>query len=660
MKPPQMSKRAGFLLASVLSASLFLAAGPAPVTSIPVGIVSSSSSSSHESDYSYPDRHSPSFTSHALPTQQRQRRAEPEPAPAPAPAPAPPSKSDAASPSSILVSDGHHNPATVAQGAAQQEPSSGTEPTPGPATPTSPTTRPPPAVKPPAKLQPINKNAFRILNPEPGAVWTSGKVEIMSWEDLDLPDRVTYDITLIPEDPVYNPKALLITRRPILRYVVAEDRFLDMVVPYDLISKEQLLVVQESSVNFTWTQQQQQQSNPVSTPTPTPVVSEATPLPSPSPSPSPLASPVPVIELRARLYITAYVGRTNRMIAQKSVYPLLIRKDPEWDRREPRPNLPLPRPPLSMEETDEIDIDAGHPEDMLEKKDSELAHVDDLAVEGDEHQAPETDNIVTSTEGEDDDEEEGEGHHHHTFGSWVTENFDEQEDASEGEEEGGEVPAVEIVEEDEMEQENELNAYTPTSDETGENSDPTSNPSMGNDDMHSHTHDGGEESEDEEGEGEGGHHHEHSHVIDPNHFQNDEDVAIWEQHADDPGYNPPIRIEEAGIINITRWIDNKERFFVGAPYVMAWDFPAESQGLSGSVNVYIEDAETAQRYDIVAGNLPSDVQFIYLKPSALLVSAIPKKKIIVRARVELDLFWAGTIQRYTGFSKTFWVERGAL
>ncbi|KAG0255622.1 hypothetical protein BGZ95_005717 [Linnemannia exigua] len=632
MTPPQLSKRAGFLLASVLSASLFLAVGPAPVVSFPVGIVSSSSSSSslHESNYYYPDRH-------ALPPQQLQRRA-------PAPAPAPPLKSDtAASPSSALVSDGHHIPATVAQGVQQDPPGTSSVITPQPpsTTTTTTTTTPPP---PKAEPLPINKNAFRILNPEPGAIWTSGKVETMSWEDLD--DKVTYDITLIPEDPISNPKALLITRRPILRYVVAEDRFLDMVIPYDLISKEQLLKVQESSVNFTWTQQQP-------APTPTPIVSEATPLPSPSPSPSPLASPVPVIESRARLYITAYVGRTNRMIAQKSVYPLVIRKDPDWDRREPRPNLPLLQPPLSMEETDEIDFDAGHPEDMdmdiLEKKDSDLTHHDDLAFEGDEHQAPEMDNMVTEDEHQhgdggsgmeehEEDEEEGEGHHHHTFGSWVTENFDEQEDASEGQEEGGEVTPEEI---------------------TGENTDPSMS---NNDNMHSHTHEEGEEEleEEGEGEGEGGHHHEHSHVIDPNHFQNDEDVAIWDEHADEPGYNPPIRVEEAGIINITRWIDNKERFFVGAPYVMAWDFPVESEGLTGYVNVYIEDAETAQRYDIVAGNLPSDVQFIYLKPSALLVSAIPKKKIVVRARVEMDLFWAGTIQRYTGFSKTFYVERGAL
>ncbi|KAF9909705.1 hypothetical protein EC991_008185 [Linnemannia zychae] len=651
MRSLQLSKRTGFLLASVLSASLFLAVGPAAVTSIPVGIASSSS---HESDYSYHNRHSSSFIPRALPPHQRQqqRRAEPDPAPGFAS----PLKSDAAPPTSTLVSDGDNIPATDAQGTPQQEPPSSPEPTPVPATPTTTTTttavtRPPP-VKEPVKARPINKNAFQILNPEPGDVWTSGDVETMSWEDLDLPDQVTYDITLIPEDPVSNPKALLITRRPILRYVVAEDRFLDMVVPYDLISKDQLLVVQESSVNFTWSQQQQ--PIPTPTPTPTPVVSEAAPLPS--------LSSVPAIESRARLYITAYVGRTNRMVAQKSVYPLIIRKDPEFDRREPRPDLPLPQPPLSMEETDEIEDDAGHPEDILEKKDSEMAHLENLAIEGDEHQAPEKDNIVTSTEGEDEDEDEDEEHHHHQFGSWVTENFDEQEDASEGQEEGGEVPAVEIVEDDVMEQENELNAHTPTSDEIGENTDPSADPPMNSDDMHSHNHDGGEGSEEEEGEGEGeqGHHHEHSHVIDPNHFQNDEDVAIWDEHADEPGYNPPIRVEEAGIINITRWVDNKERFFVGAPYVMAWDFPTESEGLTGYVNVYIEDAETAQRYDIVAGNLNSDVQFIYLKPSALLVSAIPKKKIFVRARVELDLFWAGTIQRYTGFSKTFFVERGAL
>ncbi|KAG0286752.1 hypothetical protein BGZ96_009201 [Linnemannia gamsii] len=696
MKSKQLSKRAGFLLASVLTISLVLVVGSAPVASLPV----SSFSSSHESDYYYPDRHAPS------PSHRQHPRADA--------APAPSSKSD--TPISSLSSSTLVSPVSrrILEPIAQEAPAD--------TTPThkdevahnhnGPSSLPAQLPKP---LKPINKNAFRIVNPEPGDVWISGKSEVMSWEDLDLPDKVTFDITLIPEDPVSNPKALLLTRRPILRYAVAEDRFLEMVIPYDLISMEQLLKVQESNANFTWTQQ----PGPSVTPGPTPVegipAETTTPSPLPTPSPSPLPSPSPVseaIDSRARLYITAYVGKTNKMVAQKSVYPVVIRKDPEWDRREPQPNALVALPTSMSDELDE-DLEAGHPEDMLDKKDSDLAHMDDHQ-EG--HQHAEGDSDM------DEEDEEGEENHHHTFGSWVTETFDDWKDqgTEDGEESAeGEVGEMEDEdalnahtptsdeigenadspdanaatttdnnesedgeesaegEVDEMEDEDALNAHTPTSDEIGENADSpdvnaatTTNNNGSEDDsmhMHSHTQEGsesGSESESEEGEGEGegegGHHHEHSHVIDPNHFQNDDDVAIWEEHADDPGYNPPITIRDAGTINITRWIDNKERFFVGAPYVMAWTFPTESEGLTGSVNVYIEDAETAQRYDIVAGNLPSDVRFIYLRPSVILVSAIPKTKIFVRARVEMDLFWAGTIQRYTGFSKTFYVERGAL
>ncbi|KAG0322214.1 hypothetical protein BGZ97_008178 [Linnemannia gamsii] len=637
MKPKQLSKRAGFLLASVLTVSLVLVVGPAPVTSLPV------SSSSHGSDYYYPDRHAPA------PQHQQYPRA--DVAPAPAPAPAPSSKSDPVEsplPSSILVSPVPPRHRRILEPIAQGPPVDTTpthedEPSHNHNGPSSPPPTTP--AQPPKPPKPLSKNAFRIVNPEPGDVWTSGKPETISWEDLDLPSQVTFDITLIPEDPVSNPKALLFTRRPILRYVVAEDRYLDMVIPYDLISMEQLLKVQESNANFTWTQQ------PDTAVTPPTAVEDTS---------AETTTPLPVIEAidsRARLYITAYVGRTNTVVAQKSVYPVIIRKDPEWDRREPRPNALVALPTSMSDELDE-DLDAGHPEDTLEKKDSDLAHMEGHQ-EGHEHAEGDSD-----MDGED---EEGEEHHHHTFGSWVTETFDDWKD--QGTEDGEESAEGGV----DVEEENAVNAHTPTSDEIGENADsPDANAATTNngseDDsmhMHSHTQEGSEsDSESEEGEGEGegegGHHHEHSHVIDPNHFQNDDDVAIWEEHADDPGYNPPIKIEDAGTINITRWIDNKERFFVGAPYVMAWTFPTESEGLSGSVNVYIEDAETAQRYDIAAGNLPSDVRFIYLRPSALLVSAIPKKKIFVRARVEMDLFWAGTIQRYTGFSKTFYVERGAL
>ena len=173
MKPAQLSKRAGFLLATALTVSLLLVAGPAPVASLPV---SSSSSSVHGSEYSYPDRHAP------LPQQQQQHKAAPGDH-----ASALPSKSDTleSSPSSsILVSPDLRHPRMlepVAQGVDQEPPAvpttheaahDGIEPSPSP-TPTTPTT----PKQPPQPPKPINKNAFRIVNPEPNDVWTSGKVD---------------------------------------------------------------------------------------------------------------------------------------------------------------------------------------------------------------------------------------------------------------------------------------------------------------------------------------------------------------------------------------------------------------------------------------------------------------------------------------------------
>ncbi|KAF9347184.1 hypothetical protein BGX26_001325 [Mortierella sp. AD094] len=468
----------------------------------------------------------------------------------------------------------------------------------------------------PAK-KPNKKNFdFDFLNPEPNDVWTSGSIVSLSWVDHNLPWKTTFDITLVPVDPDTNPEALEITRRPFLRYVSAMDRTLDIVVPYDLITKQQLTLEQEQDRALV----EQNDESDIHDEGQLEVPAESQELDVAKTTISKTTTHKD-IESLARLYITAYEGKTNKMLVRKSVFPIVIRKDYKKDWRA---LLPPVVTAITTPENEDTTIDE-YSEDMLEENDSVIAYDDDSADEINGG----SDNIDSQLE-------------------------DQVEEASE--------------EIDEIEEENELNGTTPNGEELGEipekDSDETTDETEDNfmdmdpmDQEHEHNE---HEHESEDDNGEEMEHHEHSHVIDPNHFQNDEDTAIWKEHENDPGYNPPIKVIDAGTIQVTNWIDNKERFYVGSPYVFAWEFPESGLGLTGDVNVYVEDAYTGQRYDIVAANLPSSIRFMYLHPTAVMMSTNPRKRVYLRARVELDLFKGGNIHRYTAFSKMFFVERGAL
>ncbi|KAF9425949.1 hypothetical protein BGZ76_002997 [Entomortierella beljakovae] len=439
----------------------------------------------------------------------------------------------------------------------------------------------------PKKAAPKKPNYdFEILNPSPNDIWVSGSNGYFSWIDHDLPWKATFDFTLVPVDPKTNPKAITITRRPFLKYVSAMDRTLDFVVPYNLVTKDQLLqiqdglLIQKTDVDSIYDKEHLG-------------------------VPSGLAGPNTVnnvttthedIRSLARLYITAYEGKTNKILVRKSIFPIVIVKDNERDKRPILPPLP------ELEDTANQNIeqsDDESEEDILEKKDSDITHHED------------------HIDGHNTDETNDDNHHEDK-----TDNEDMEDETKE----------------EDMED------------------DPINVGLIFDDNEHKHEHGDGEGTE----ENEEMEHHNHSHSIDPDHFQNEEDIEIWKEHRNDPGYNPPIKVTDAGTFNITRWIAKKDRFFVGSPYVFAWDFPESGLGLTGTVNVYVEDAYTDQRYDIVAGNLPSSIQFMYLHPTAVMVSADPTKRIFLRARVELDLFKGGNIERYTAFSKMFYVEHGAL
>ncbi|KAG0206429.1 hypothetical protein BGX28_002101 [Mortierella sp. GBA30] len=481
----------------------------------------------------------------------------------------------------------------------------------------------------------LPKYDFEIHNPAPNDTWISGMTESLSWVDAELPIRATLDFTLIPVDAKTNPEALTITRRPLLRYISAMERYYPIIVPYDLITREQLLREQEgeggnsstdgeilansttiTTSTTTMTQQQEQQAD---------------------------------IQSLARLIITAYDGKTKKVLARKSVFPIVIRKDHVRDRRAAS-GLPASSSSNLTTTFPETGVQGSlkDEEELLEKKDSA-----DISLE-DQLQSQGSDKENESDKGGDGEENNN--------------NDDSVEEITNGHKEGEEEEEEEKTGEDETEKEMDINETTPTGRELGEEeaADEEKDSDEGGDSQEDPNMHMGEEGHHEDGEGEDEqeqeheHGHDHSHTVDPNHFENEEDAKLWKEHEDDPGYNPPIKVRNAGTIKIKHWIDNKERFFVGAPYVFAWEYPEEGLGLLGSVSVYVEDALTAKRYDVVAGDLSSEIRFMYLHPTAIMMSVDPKRRIYLRARVELDLFKDGDIERYTGFSKTFWVERGAL
>ncbi|KAF8925691.1 hypothetical protein BGZ58_000589 [Dissophora ornata] len=496
--------------------------------------------------------------------------------------------------------------------------------------------------KPAKQIQ--QKYQLNVLNPSPNDVWTSGMVETLSWEDLSLPLGATLDISLIPAEPETNPEAIQITRRPILRYIDATERYLDLLVPYDLVTREQLVVEQEGE-GVTLLEEDVESPDPprLTFEMPTDLTRTTT-------------KPTEDIQSQARLYITAYEGMTNKMLVQVSVFPIEIRKDHARDQRSLLPPpvtlASLSPDPIAVEKEEEEEeqqyIMDEPTEDVLEKKDSDITHFEDNIEENGQQQDQETEGEGEDQGGEDEESRMLDSNNNGDdddvfdmpiFGGDLGDDSGGQSD-TEGGEEGGE-EGVEEGDEDEVEGKNELIVTEMDMNEM---------------DMTHEQHSGHGAGSDEDTHGG----HDHSHVIDPNHFQNEEDVKIWKEHEDDPGYNPPIKVVDAGELEITQWVRSKVRLIVGAPYIFAWEFPDSGKDLTGLVNVYVEDVFTGKRYDIVAGNLPSEILFMYLHPSVIMMSASPEKRIYLRARVELDLFKDGDIHRYTGFSKPFWVERGAL
>ncbi|KAF9364244.1 hypothetical protein BGX34_002115 [Mortierella sp. NVP85] len=417
---------------------------------------------------------------------------------------------------------------------------------------------------------------IEILSPAPHDVWSSGTIKTLSWKAVDLPPTATFDISIIPIDPEINPEASELTRRPLLRYISVQRLYQDIVVPYDLITQEQLKKEQEDGATLLgWFH-----DNTTETDT-TPSSQE--------PSPQDVRSMV-------RVYFTVYEGRTNKVLARKSIFPVEILKDRARDLRTVSPPPPFLEP---------VQQPIQKPSDKLPESTEDLQDILE----------PESDLLE---------------------GGILDAAFE-----SDGDGNGGELfnPVVNV----EIELKPDLNGGTPSAPKTGGGTKDVIEDSTI---IYEHHLDKSEE--------------DRSHTIDRVQLQEELDIKTQEELLEQPNHNPPVKVIDSGTIQITRWIENKVRLFAGAPYVFGWEFPESERNRTGQVSVFIEDAYTGKRYDIAAGPMPSSVQFMYLMPRAILMSADPRKRTYLRARVELDFYDKDTIHRYTGFSKVFWVQRGAL
>ncbi|KAF9198392.1 hypothetical protein BGZ49_000792 [Haplosporangium sp. Z 27] len=186
----------------------------------------------------------------------------------------------------------------------------------------------------------------------------SGSIVSLSWIDKALPLKATLDITLVLVDPDTNSKATRITRRPFLRFVLAMERTLDIVIPYDLITKKQLKLEQEqgSALMERKIEIYEKDHKTLSTET-----IETTNL-----NGSMLIATRKEIQSLVRLYITAYEGKTNNMLVRKSIFPTVIMRDYQED-------TSALLPPPHSEKPEQV-IFNEHSVDGLENEESDFTY----------------------------------------------------------------------------------------------------------------------------------------------------------------------------------------------------------------------------------------------------------------------------------------------
>ncbi|KAF9168543.1 hypothetical protein DFQ26_005574 [Actinomortierella ambigua] len=578
----------------------------------------------------------------------------------------------------------------------------------------------PPPPPPPATKNPIlnNKNSpsrtpeqvetkstelFSILAPAPDTVWVTGTTENIYWDSgTDLPDGTTFDVSLIPaiteQDAKTwsklpaNPQALFKTVRPMRRMIDPETHYFDFVVPYHLVPPPLLEEHRQKALKFQAQEAQEAQQKGGDDPKEQ-KEDKGKKIDDDNNNNNSTAPTTPF-----RVVITAYEGKTNKKIAEGSVFPVLVQLD-EFSSQERVDMIKLvndemlngrPMPTRVLEETeqeDEDDEDDPNQSDVHEDEDEyegpEFEQGEPLDESAHSHDHDHDGHDDHGEEGEEGEEGEGEDFEH---------DHDHDHDDGDGskyadlmitEEELNALPpddpppsilhagALQITwwnnykvrfftgspyvigwdwsrtllhpEDRNMEWDPELKTKVPIKAKPSlKKSGPPPPASAKRQDDHPGQEEQGETPsthDDEEGQqqekGEGQHAHKHEHHLEP-----------------------LPTLDEAAL-----------------PQTWALE---DLEQLDGQTNVYIEDVLTGQRYEVAAALQPASVRALYftptphmigpnakptpegLEPSPNMALAPDEGRILLHARVEMDLYKDGAILRFTGFSKPFYVEQGAL
>ncbi|KAF9974150.1 hypothetical protein BGZ73_002488 [Actinomortierella ambigua] len=549
---------------------------------------------------------------------------------------------------------------------------------------------------------------FSIINPAPGDVWVTGTIENIYWDSgTDLPEGTTFDVSLIPviteQDAKTwsrlpaNPQAMLKTVRPMRRKVDPETHNFDLIVPYDLVSRPLLEQARQKAAELQvqeLKQRQQQQAAGDETVTQKDEDGKNKP-----------AQPSSAI----RVVITAYDGNTNKKIAEASVFPVLVQLE-EYSSLQRVDMFKLyqdevlngrPKPTRVLNENDSLS-EMEEDEDVDPEQSDVPEDEDDDEDEDEDEYEDVDDDVDTEAEFEDgeplDDYSHNDAHahdhaHDHDEGEGESEGEGDEHDHDHDDVDGSLNSDLKISEDEldtlppddppppilhagtlEITRWNiyKVRFFTGTpyvigwdwsrnllhpedrnkewDPELGAKVEIKVKPGLKKPGPAPNTkRQDSQQDQEEQGDIPPEHQHEHN---------EEAEEGGQHEHKHEHRPKPSPTLDEQSL-----------------PQTWALE---DLEALDGQTNVYIEDVLTGQRYAVAAASQPASIRALYFTPSLHMIgpNAKPTPKgvepspnvaldpdagrILLHARVEMDLYKDGAILRFTGFSKPFYVEQGAL
>ncbi|KAG0237100.1 hypothetical protein BGW41_000268 [Actinomortierella wolfii] len=565
---------------------------------------------------------------------------------------------------------------------------------------------------------------FNIIYPAPDEVWVTGTMEAVFWGyDTEPPEGTTFDVSIIPvttaEDaktwsrlPV-NPQAMYKTVRPIRRFVDPEIHNFEFAVPYDLVPRPILEQHRQLALKRQAEELEQRQKQGLNLEHGDNAGAGTQQAPNQdeedkqgkgnkeSSTPTTPATPV-------RVVVTAYEGRTKKKIAESSVYPVMVQLE-EFSSLERVDMIKRVKDerengrPMPIHSQDEDESHSKEDSTLNQSEDGEQLEQqnevgDDNAEDEPDHEGDDNEKEEPAT-GDTNIEEPEVGDDPLDLGDVYSHghNHGDEEDGPEGEvvEEGGDHDHDHDHDHEHDhgdEDPSMFEKYVPTEEDQ---------PPV----LHAGTLEVTRWNEYKVRFFTGApyiigwdwsktllHPEDRDMEWDPELKMK---VAVQRKRAPQPppsvsttpqdatGNNDNIPDNNGNDLEDGHGHDEHEHEHKSLKILKEQSLPQtwaleDLEDLEGKTNIYIEDIMTGQRYSVVAMDLPSNIRAVYFTPTPQMIGPnatplpagvepgpnfiLPKDpgRIMLHARIEMNLYKDDVILRFTGFSRPFFVEQGAL